>query len=82
MKKAVLIVNYVLTEGSPDVTEDLPDQFSDGATVSAYARDAMNWAVANGIIKDFRLMASHSSTPAATPTRAVAAAILHRLLTL
>lgn len=69
-------------EGSPDVTEDLLDQFSDGATVSAYARDAMNWAVANGIIKGFQTDGKPQLQPSSYTTRAEAAAILHRLLTL
>lgn len=48
--------------------------FSDAGSVSAYARDAMSWAVANGIIagNDGRL------NPNGTATRAQFAAIMHR----
>lgn len=48
--------------------------FSDAGSVSSYARDAMSWAVANGIItgNDGRL------NPNGTATRAQFAAIMHR----
>lgn len=48
--------------------------FSDAGSVSDYARDAMSWAVANGIItgNDGRL------NPNGTATRAQFAAIMHR----
>ena len=50
--------------------------FADSAGVSAYAKDAMSWAVAEGIINgsDGKLL------PAGGATRAQVAAILHRYI--
>lgn len=50
--------------------------FADSASVSAYAKDAMSWAVAEGIING----ADGKLLPAGGATRAQVAAILHRYI--
>ncbi len=51
-------------------------RFTDRAAVSAWARDAMSWAVAAGLITG---MAADTIVPAGTTTRAQCAALVHRL---
>lgn len=60
------------TSASADLTA-----FADGHTVSPYARDAMSWAVANGLING---VGSDLLAPAGTATRAQVAAILVRFM--
>ena len=55
-------------------TADLK-QFSDAAAISEYARPAVAWAVANGIIKG---MDDGTFQPQGNATRAQLAAVLHR----
>ncbi len=51
--------------------------FTDADTISAWAQDAMNWAVANGIFKGD---SKGNLNPVATATRAELAAIMARFL--
>ena len=60
--------------GSPAVTGDLA-AYTDAASVSAWAKDAMTWAVQQGIITG---MTQTTLAPAGNATRAQAAALLHR----
>ena len=59
--------------GSPAVNGSLSD-FSDAASVSTYAADAMQWAVANGIVNG----SNGKLNPQDNATRAEVAAILMR----
>ena len=52
--------------------------YTDASSVSAYATDAMRWAVANGLIQG----SGSKLAPKATATRAQVAAILMRFLEL
>ena len=52
--------------------------FADSASISSYARDAVAWAVENGIIKGVN---ANTFLPQGTATRAQLAAILTRYLT-
>ncbi len=65
--------------GSQEVTEDHLSAFGDAAEISGYARAAMNWAVANGI-----LIGTDGGTldPKDGATRAQIATILMRLCAL
>lgn len=60
--------------GSPAADETALDSFTDAATISDWARDAMAWGVENGILNgaDGKLM------PTANATRAEVSAILNR----
>ena len=55
--------------GKPEVADKLAD-FEDGASVSNYAKDAMNWAIANGIISGSNDGGKILLKPAASATRA------------
>ena len=59
--------------GSPKADGKL-DSFSDAASVSTYAADAMQWAVANGIVNG----SNGKLNPQDNATRAEVAAILMR----
>ena len=59
--------------GSPKADGKL-DSFSDSASVSTYAADAMQWAVANGIVNG----SNGKLNPQNNATRAEVAAILMR----
>ena len=59
--------------GSPTANGKL-DNFSDSASVSSYAENAMQWAVANGIVNG----SNGKLTPQNNATRAEVAAILMR----
>ena len=60
------------------VEEDALANYSDAADVSSWAKDAMNWAVANGLITG---MNETTLAPSASTTRAQVAVILMRFLT-
>jgi hypothetical protein len=60
--------------GSPAVTGDL-SAYTDAATVSAWAKDAMIWAVSNGIVKG---VTETTLVPGANATRAQVATIMQR----
>jgi hypothetical protein len=59
--------------GSPDATGSLAG-FADASSVSAYAKDAMTWAVANGIVTG----SNGNLDPQGNASRAQVAAILQR----
>ncbi len=61
--------------GSPEVEASL-DAFADGASVSAYAQDAILWAVAEGIMQGD----GKNLTPTANATRAQFACMIMRYL--
>ena len=67
--------------GSPEASEDLLSQFTDGDQVSNYAEAAMNWAISNGLINGSKEAEGIVLMPKGNTTRAQAAAILHRFLT-
>lgn len=64
--------------GTPD-TENAVLAFGDGNQVSAWAWDAVNWAVSQGLLSG---RSETSLAPGATVTRAEVAAILQRLIIL
>ena len=69
---AAILYRYA---GSEQVEEDFLSAYTDAGAVSHYAVDAMNWAVANGLI----IGASETTlAPKHTATRAQIAAILLR----
>ena len=70
---AVMLYRY---SGSPVVRGEYLSGFSDANTISAYAKDAMNWAVEQGILTG----ADGKLSPGATATRVQAAAMLTRYL--
>lgn len=69
---ATILYRYSGDEG---VEEDHLKDFRDAETVSAYAAEAMNWAVANGYIQG---MNDSLLAPKGTATRAQIATILMR----
>ena len=72
-----LLYRYAQTQNM-DVSEkaDLGD-YADAEQVSAYAREAMAWAIGNGIVEG---VDAATLAPKGTATRAQAAAILMRFL--
>ena len=69
---ATILFRYA---GAEAVEEDHLKDFTDADKISAYAVDAMNWAVANGLIKG---LTDTTVAPRATATRAQIATILMR----
>ena len=69
---ATILFRY---SGAEKVEEDHLEAFADADKISAYAVDAMNWAVANGLIKG---LTDTTVAPRATATRAQIATILMR----
>ena len=69
---ATILFRYAAAE---PVAEDHLADFSDAATISGYATEAMNWAVANGLING---MGNGTVAPGETATRAQIAVILMR----
>lgn len=69
---------YAATKGYDRSKKTSLDKFADASQVSGYAREAMQWAVANGIIN------GRSNTglldPKGNATRVEAAAIIQRFL--
>lgn len=61
--------------GQPAVTGNALDGFADGAAVSSWATRAMQWAVANGILRG---RSNGALDPAGATTRAEAATLLMR----
>lgn len=59
--------------GKAQVADDSIANYTDGAQVSAYAVNAMNWAIANGIVSG---MGNGTLAPKATANRAQMASIL------
>lgn len=72
---AVMLYRYAnYKRYNTKASEDL-DQFSDAEKVSSYAEDALEWAVAEGIING---MGNGTLAPQGTTTRAQAAAMIMR----
>lgn len=82
---AVMLYKYAAMKGySLNATAGKIDAYADGSVVSGYAKEAMNWAVTNGVlsgkgnagdpISSFRL------DPAGTATRAECAAMLRNFM--
>ncbi|MBQ7870563.1 MAG: S-layer homology domain-containing protein, partial [Oscillospiraceae bacterium] len=69
---AAILFRYA---GAEAIEEDHLKDFTDADKISAYAVDAMNWAVANGLIKG---LTDTTVAPRATATRAQIATILMR----
>lgn len=68
----VLMYRYL---GSPEVTANALEGFADGSSVLAYAVDAMNWAIENGIVEGYE---DNTVKPFDPITRAEMAAIVVR----
>lgn len=64
-------------DGETQTEEGALDGYADAASVSAYAKDAFAWAVANGIVNG---TSETTLSPAATATRAQICAIMMRYL--
>lgn len=60
--------------------QDLLGNYPDGDKVSSYAREAMNWAISQGIVMGVADGGKTTLSPAATATRAQMATILQRYL--
>ena len=75
---ATMLYRY---DGKPAVEEDHLADFVDADKVPAYARDAMNWAVANGLIKGNPAENGLRLDNRELSTRAQMATIVHRYLT-
>ncbi len=71
---ATILYRYA---GEQKVEEDHLKDFKDVSTISAYAVDAMNWAVASGLIQG---VGENRLAPAETATRAQVATILMRFV--
>ena len=74
---ATILYRY---DGENAVQEDKLSGFSDGANVSNFAKDAMNWAVANGLINGISSGETTILSAKTTATRGQMATILMRLL--
>lgn len=61
--------------GSPEVSADALNAFSDAADISDYAKNAVAWAVSNGIVNG---MGDGTFAPQANATRAHVAAMFMR----
>ena len=68
---------YRFNNVQEDADDSVLDSFADQNRVSAYAREPMAWAVANGLISGF---SETQLAPRAAATRGQAAAILYRSL--
>lgn len=75
---ATILYRY---DGENAVEEDHLSQFTDGEKVSAYAEEAMNWAVANGLLNGIGSGNTVTLSAKATATRAQIATIITRFLT-
>ena len=69
--------------GEPKVADKLAD-FEDGASVSGYAKDAMSWAIANGVITGSKDTVTGKTLlkPAASASRSQISALIIRSLNL
>ena len=75
---ATILYRY---DGKQAVTEDALAGFPDGKSVSPFAVEAMNWAVANGLIHGIGNGSSATLSPKATASRSQFATILMRYMT-
>ena len=74
---ATILYRYTkFKSGNVETSRDYLNSFSDAGQVSAYAADAMNWAVAGGLING----SNGKLMPTARASRAQVAAIIHRYL--
>ena len=73
---ATILYRYYASGGSSGLTETL-SAFTDAGSVQPYARDAMRWAVQNGVING---MSPTTLVPQGAATRAQLAAILARIV--
>ena len=75
---AAILYRYTKFKGgNVETSRNYLSKFTDGDTVSEYAVDAMNWAVACGLING----TGDKLMPTARASRAQVAAIIHRYLT-
>ena len=72
---AVILYRY---SGEEAVSEDMLSSYPDGSKVANYAREAMNWAVAKGLIQGVANGETATLNPAATATRGQMATIFMR----
>lgn len=75
---ATLLMRYAAWKGDDVASETSLDVFTDKDAISAYAADAVKWAVGSGLIKG---MTETEFSPAAGATRAQVAVLLDRYLT-
>ena len=75
---AAILYRY---DGENTVKEDNLSDFSDGTNVSNFAKDAMNWAVTNGLINGIGTGETATLSAKTTATRSQIAVILMRYLT-
>lgn len=68
-----LAVMLYRSVGSPAVSSSAAGRFSDAASISAYAQDALNWAVENGILNG---MGNNVLNPQGNATRAQVAQMM------
>ena len=74
---ATILYRYTkFKSGSVEASRNYLNRFSDAGQVSAYAVEAMNWAVAGGLING----SGDKLMPTARASRAQVAAIIHRYL--
>ena len=71
-----MLYRYASSQGYDTSSADNLSKFQDAATVSAWARDAMSWACAKGIINGI----SGNLNPNGTATRAQAAKVLYEFM--
>ncbi len=74
---AVLLYRFAQLEGAETTARADLGGYNDGSAVSAYAVDAMQWAVATGLIRG---ITDVTLAPGGTANRATAAVILQRYL--
>lgn len=80
-REQIAVMLYRFSQGET-AEEDSLSAYPDGASVSDWAREAMNWAVANGYINGVKEAGGKSYLePQDNATRAQAAVILMRYLT-
>ena len=75
----IATILYRFDKAEP-AAEDNLKQFPDGEKVSGYAKDAMNWAVSQGLISGIANGEETTLSATATATRAQIAVILFRYL--
>lgn len=76
---AAMLYRYA---GSPDAAGELPEDFRDKDAVSAWAEDAVAWAVESGLLKGRSSVGGLDLAPQSTATRAEVAAVLQRFVAL
>ena len=76
---ATMLYRYAKTLGMNTAASGSLSGFADGARTSDWAKDAMSWAIGNGLITG---KGSSTLDPAGSATRAEVAAILQRMVAL